>query len=97
VRDQCLFQCFGDDAAASATQRSEAQRRKLRDDIPKLKSKAAPIAALVGTNVSRYVFLVSKLEDKAVVEAAKAHSDLVRAWSLAYLSADFRILVKDVD
>ena len=97
MRDRCLFQCFGDEAGASATQRSEAQQRKLRDDIPKLKSRAVPIAALVGTNVSRYVFLVSRLEDKAVVEVAQKHTDSVLTWGLPYLSADFRILVKDID
>lgn len=44
-----------------------------------------------------YVFLVSKLEDKAVVEAATTHTESVRAWGLSYLSVDFQILVKDID
>ncbi len=97
VRDECLFQCFGDEAGASASQRSEAQRRKLRDDIPKLRSKATPIAALAGTGIPHYILLVSKLEDKAVAEAAKDHTDTVLSWGLDYLSADFGILVKDID
>jgi hypothetical protein len=95
VAGETLFQCYGDESGSSASERSKAQRRKLRDDIPKLRSHAAAIGQLVGTGVKAYVLLVSVLQDKAVVEAARNATEPLRKYRLDYLDPEVEVLVKD--
>ncbi|MCW2984110.1 MAG: hypothetical protein JWR63_1680 [Conexibacter sp.] len=92
-----LFQCYGDQAGTSSTARAEAQKRKLDTDLPKLKRNGAPIKALVGTGVRHYVFLVSQLNDKSVVEHATTWKQTVCGWQLEYLTDSFVVHVKDID
>jgi hypothetical protein len=97
IRSSTVFQCYGDQAGTSSTERAKAQKRKLNTELPKLKRNAAPIKALVGTGVQNYVFLVSQLNDKSVVEHAGEWTATVLTWKLDYLADDFAISVKDID
>lgn len=97
LRGSTLFQCFGDQAGTSSTARADAQKRKLDTDLPKLKKNRSPISALVGTGVGHYVFLVSQLNDKSVVEHAVDWRDKVCGWQLEYLTESFEVHVKDID
>jgi hypothetical protein len=97
IRNTTIFQFFGDQAGTSSAQRSKAQKGKLRDELPKVKRNAGPIGQLVGTGVGEYVLLVSQLEDKSVIEYAGEREGELQSWQLAYLAADCRIVVKDID
>lgn len=97
IREATIFQFFGDQSGTSSTQRAKAQKRKLRDELPKLRKNAEPIGRLVGAGVREYVYLVSRLEDKSVIEYAGERERELRSWKLAYLADDCRIVIKDID
>jgi hypothetical protein len=97
LREETIFQFFGDQAGTSSAQRSKAQKAKLRDELPKLRKNEKEIACLVGSGVHEYVFLVSLLEDKSVIEYAGQREIDLLSWELSYLADDCRIVIKDID
>jgi hypothetical protein len=98
LRGQMIFQFYGDRAGNSASDRSDGQKRKLRTDVPKLRKYCSQIGTLVGVAVSDYMFLVSQLDDKSVVELAAELRTDVCSWDLPFVdSSNFSISVKDID
>lgn len=71
-----VYQCYAPQGAFSVQAQTDAQKRKIGDDIHKLVSRPAETVELLGEGylVSRWVLLTPEYDDKALIMYARAKS-----------------------
>lgn len=93
-----IIQCYGPDPSVSIAQRLRLHKRKLGDEIRKLRSNADQIAALISPAVcDRYVFFVPKHDSKDLLQYAADKAAKIRQAGLPFCGSDFQIVVHSLD
>ncbi len=76
-----VYQCYAPQDAFTVQAQTDAQKRKIGDDIYKLVSRPVETIALLGTGylVSRWVLLTPEYDDKELIKYARAKSQKTRS------------------
>lgn len=92
-----VYQCYAPQDAFNPQAQTDAQKRKISDDIRKLVSKPADTAALLGQGyrITRWVLLTPEYDSKELITYARAKSLKTRSTDppLPWCDGDFEIVV----
>jgi hypothetical protein len=81
------FQCYAAEEPLTTPELTKKQKAKISADIPKLNTYKVTLAAILGPTVlDRWVFVVPRWEDKAVLAHAEAKLAELRALQLSFIS-----------
>lgn len=93
-----VFQCYGPDPSASITERLRLHKKKLREELRKLRNNADQMAALIAPAVcTRYVFFVPKHDSRELLQYAADKAAQIRQDGLPFCGSDFQIVVQSLD
>lgn len=92
--DGCAFQCYAALEPLATQDLYESQRGKLTDDLNKLLKNKVELKKIFGDlKISRYVFMVHRLDSRFLLEHAVNKASDVLAWDLDFIAEDFKIVV----
>lgn len=92
--DGCAFQCYAALEPLSTNELYESQRDKLTADLSKLSKYEDELKKVFGSlKISKYVFMVHRLDSKRLIEHATTKAAQIVALQLDFISDDFRIIV----
>jgi hypothetical protein len=81
------FQCYAAEEPLATPELTRKQKAKISSDIPKLNVYKATLTAILGpTLLERWVFVVPRWEDKALLAHAEAKLAELRALQLSFIS-----------
>lgn len=95
--DGIVYQCYAPEAAFTIDLQTDAQKKKIRDDVAKLSRDVVETMRLLGTGylIRRWVLLTPDFDDKELVKYASYKSKKVRDSKPCpvWCHGDFRIVV----
>lgn len=93
-RDGMAYQCYACEGPLDLRQLTISQKRKMTEDIAKLRKNASALSGIFGTTkISRWIFVVPYWDDKSlVVHANKKASELLKD-GLPFIDGSFQIAI----
>ncbi|SRR6266545_1633045 len=90
-RDGIGFQCYAVEGEPLPTdQLTQRQKRKIRNDLNKLRVNALPLGSILGTTVlRRWLLVVPRWLDKDLQAYAEERAEVLRQAGLVFIAADF--------
>ena len=90
------FQCYCPEKHYTQKELYAAMRKKMTDDIPKLRDYQTEIADRLGdTKIKHWLFVTPQLDHNRLYAHARKKEAEARAWNLPILEKDFSILIHD--
>lgn len=96
IRGQGLvYQCYGTEYGVTFAEKLRLQKRKLSDEVRKIKKNHLPIADMIAPMLCRrYIFFVPEFDSKDLLKHAAAKTGEIRDADLAFCSEKFEIAVQ---
>lgn len=92
--DGCAYQCYAAEEPYSTNELYERQRNKITADVGKFIVRREVLAELFGAiRINRWLLVVPEFESAKLVGHCSRKSQEVTAAQLAYVAADFRVVV----
>lgn len=93
-----IYQCYGTEYGDTPAERLRLQKKKLQDEVRKLKNNADQISAMIApAKCRRYVFLVPRYDSRKLLEYAATKTAELVALKLPFCADDFEIVVHCLD
>ena len=95
--DGCCYQCYAPAQSADIAKAASAMKAKATRDLPKLRTNAPTIEALLGTRkITRWILCCPFLDDKSVISHIRAKADQHAIPELRFVGEDFQALVQSL-
>lgn len=90
------FQCYCPERECSDKDLYASQRKKITDDINKLKKHKGKIDQLLnGSKITSWYLLTPKITSNDLIFHCNTKADLVKSWNLPFVGSDFKVIPLD--
>lgn len=96
--DGVAFQCYCPDNLYTQKELYEKQRKKITEDLGKLKKYEQEIGCRLGAiTLKEWVFVTPTITDNALLRHAQSKQEDVISWGLSIIDPDFKVILQDAD